>query len=200
MRMRRKKHGAERIAACAEILIDEPKIPAVDPVSYFTAQRPVHLEIGCGKGDFAVGMAAKHQDVNFIAMERVSDVACLALEKAMNAKESCSDNLRFLIGDAKNLVESEEDLGWAKSIFSSTSYDDAKIYDKQANTIIEQAIKDNIETGREMVQGYLEEEVNRLMKDGTIEVPIEEIVFDNSGEDLKLINEDLEDPEVSEQE
>lgn len=105
MRMRRKKHGAERIAACAEILIDEPKIPAVDPVSYFTAQRPVHLEIGCGKGDFAVGMAAKHQDVNFIAMERVSDVACLALEKAMNAKESCSDNLRFLIGDAKNLVE-----------------------------------------------------------------------------------------------
>ena len=98
----------------------------------------------------------------------------------------------------KNLVESDENLGWAKSIFSSTSYDDAKIYDKQANTIIEQAIKDNIETGREMVQGYLEDEVNKLSKDGTIEVPIEEIVFENSGEDLKIINEDLEDPEVSE--
>lgn len=105
MRMRRKKHGAERIAACAEILIEEPQIPAVEPTTYFTDARPTHLEIGCGKGDFAVGMASKHQDVNFIAMERVSDVACLALEKAMNAKDSRSDNLRFLIGDAKNLVE-----------------------------------------------------------------------------------------------
>lgn len=105
MRMRKKKHGAERIAACSEILIDEPKIPAVDPVTYFGTPLPVHLEIGCGKGDFAVGMAAKYPNVNFIAMERVADVACLALEKAMNAKESRPDNLRFLIGDARNMVE-----------------------------------------------------------------------------------------------
>ncbi len=105
MRMRRKKHGAERIAACAEILIEEPVIPAIDPNGYFTAERPIHLEIGCGKGDFAVGMAAKYPKYNFIAMERVSDVACLALEKAMNAKDTRPDNLRFLIGDAKNLSE-----------------------------------------------------------------------------------------------
>ena len=105
MRMRRKKHGAERIAACSEILIAEPTVPAVDPNTYFSVSRPIHLEIGCGKGDFAVGMAAKHQDCNFIAMERVSDVACLALEKAMNVKDSRPDNLRFLIGDAQNLTE-----------------------------------------------------------------------------------------------
>lgn len=105
MRMRRKKHGAERIAACAEILIENPQIPAIDPQNYFSEKRPIHLEIGCGKGDFAVGMAAKNPDKNFIAMERVSDVACLALEKAMAAKELRPDNLRFLIGDAKNLTE-----------------------------------------------------------------------------------------------
>jgi tRNA (guanine-N7-)-methyltransferase len=103
--MRRKKHGAERIAACAEILIENPQIPAIDPQNYFSEKRPIHLEIGCGKGDFAVGMAAKNPDKNFIAMERVSDVACLALEKAMAAKELRPDNLRFLIGDAKNLTE-----------------------------------------------------------------------------------------------
>ena len=105
MRARKKKHGAERIAACSEILIESPAVPAVDPQSYFNVSRPVHLEIGCGKGDFAVGMSAKNPDVNFIAMERVSDVACLALEKAMNAKDTRPDNLRFLIGDAKNLTE-----------------------------------------------------------------------------------------------
>ena len=105
MRMRRKKHGAERIAACSEILISEPSIPAVDPTVYFSSERPIHLEIGCGKGDFAVGMASKYPENNFIAMERVPDVACLALEKAMRKKDERPDNLRFLIGDAKNLTE-----------------------------------------------------------------------------------------------
>ncbi len=111
MRMRRKKHGAERIAACAEILITPPEadqggsIAAVDPNSHFATPRPIHLEIGCGKGDFAVGMAEKYPDYNFIAMERVPDVACLALEKAMSKKETRSDNLRFLIGDARNVAE-----------------------------------------------------------------------------------------------
>ena len=105
MRMRRKKHGAERIAACSEILISEPAIPAVDPQTYFGSERPIHLEIGCGKGDFAVGMSAKYPEYNFIAMERVPDVACLALEKAMKRKDDRPDNLRFLIGDARNVAE-----------------------------------------------------------------------------------------------
>ncbi len=103
--MRRKKHGAERIAACAELLIAEPRVPAEEPNVYFSESRPVCLEIGCGKGDFAVGMAAKHPDKNWIAMERVPDVACLALEKAMQKKENRPDNLRFLIGDARNVAE-----------------------------------------------------------------------------------------------
>ena len=105
MRMRRKKHGPERIAACAEILIENPAIPAADPQSYFNDARPLHLEIGCGKGDFAVGMSEQNPDCNFIAMEKVPDVACLALEKAMRRAENRPDNLRFLIGDARNVAE-----------------------------------------------------------------------------------------------
>ena len=103
--MRRKKHGAERIAACSEILIEEASLPVADPQDFFGVARPLHIEIGCGKGDFAVGMAAANSDANWIAMERVPDVACLALEKAMRAKDTRPDNLRFLIGDAKNAAE-----------------------------------------------------------------------------------------------
>ena len=103
MRMRRKKHGAERIAACAELLIETPSVDTA-PAAYFPTPAPVHLEIGCGKGAFAVGMAKKYPNVNFIAMERVSDVACLALEKAMREKEDGRDNLRFVIGDARDLA------------------------------------------------------------------------------------------------
>ena len=105
MRMRRKKHGAERIAACTAINIPTPISEPTDPNTWFEVARPVHLEIGCGKGDFAVGMSEKHPDTNWIAMERVPDVACLALEKAMRHAEKRPDNLRFLIGDARNLGE-----------------------------------------------------------------------------------------------
>ena len=103
MRMRHKKHGAERIAACAELLIRPTEEQPTDPAAFFPAQNPVALEIGCGKGDFAIGMAIQHPDQNWIAMERVADVACLALEKAMAAKAEHPDNLRFLIGNAQNL-------------------------------------------------------------------------------------------------
>ncbi len=109
MRMRKKKHGAERIAACAEYLIgDVAPLASLgsDPTAIFPVARPVHLEIGCGKGSFAVGMAAAHPEWNFIAMERVSDVACCALEKAKaTAEDREGDNLRFLIGDAQHLAE-----------------------------------------------------------------------------------------------
>ena len=106
MRMRKKKHGAERIEACAELRIADPATMLEGFDKIFGNDRPVHMEIGCGKGNFACGMAKKHPEVNFIAVERVSDVCCIALEKAKaSADERESDNLRFLIGDAKILGE-----------------------------------------------------------------------------------------------
>ena len=109
MRMRKKKHGAERIAACAEYLIsDVTALSSLgsNPTTIFPTARPIHMEIGCGKGNFAVGMAAANPDWNFIAMERVSDVACCALEKAKaTAADRPGDNLRFLIGDAQFLSD-----------------------------------------------------------------------------------------------
>ena len=104
MRMRHKKHGAERIAACSELLIHSEWDSPADPQTFFPVSRPLSLEIGGGKGDFAVGMAQKYPNENWIAMERVPDVACLALEKAMAAKDTRPDNLRFLIGNAQNLA------------------------------------------------------------------------------------------------
>ena len=106
MRARKKKHGAERIAACAHLLIEDPTVLKDDPrVPFADKEKPLHLEIGCGKGNFACGMAEKYPDVNFIAMECVADVACIALEKADACTDTRPDNLRFLIGNAENLTE-----------------------------------------------------------------------------------------------
>ena len=107
MRMRKKKHGAERIAACGELRISDPALMKDGFSDIFGSDLPIHMEIGCGKGNFACGMAKKYPDVNFVAVERVADVCCVALEKAKaSADERERDNLRFLIGDARILAES----------------------------------------------------------------------------------------------
>ena len=104
MRMRKKKHGEERLAACSPLLCERPETPFADPAAIFGRDTDVYLEIGCGKGDFAVGMAAAHPDVSFIAMEKVSDVLVLAAEKAGRAADTRPDNLRFIRGDARDLA------------------------------------------------------------------------------------------------
>ncbi len=99
MRVRKKKHGAERLAACAEILCERPTEPIPG------GERPLWLEIGCGKGGFACGMAAAHPEVSFYAMEKVSDVLVLAAERAMAMGDERPAGLRFLRADAKDLPE-----------------------------------------------------------------------------------------------
>ena len=105
MRVRKKKNGAQRIEACSHLLVSD-LLALGAPENIFAEPAPLHLEIGCGKGNFACGMSEKYPDVNFIAVEKVADVCCVALEKAVaRTSERARDNLRFLIGDAKILDE-----------------------------------------------------------------------------------------------
>lgn len=93
MRARKKKHGAERLAAVSEYFISTPELDA-DKLTY--------LEIGCGKGKFIIENAEKNPDVNYIAVEKVSDVILLAAEKARDRELK---NIKFMICDAKGLTE-----------------------------------------------------------------------------------------------
>ncbi len=105
MRPRKKKHGNERILACSRFLIEDPRSLLDDPTAPFGKKRPIHLEIGCGKGSFATGLSSARKDINLIAMEKISDVAVTALERAAQSENERDDNLRFIIGDAKLLPE-----------------------------------------------------------------------------------------------
>lgn len=102
MRVKKKKHGAERLEACGDIVIKDLKTRGSTAQELFGNDNPVRIEIGCGKGDFIVGTAVKEPNVNFLAVERVSDVLVLAAEKI---KKSGLTNVRVCCIDAAELAE-----------------------------------------------------------------------------------------------
>ena len=106
MRMRKKKHGEERLSACRELILPTPESPLSDPgAALGMSGAPVFLEIGAGKGGFACEMSARHKDSAYFAMERVSDCVVLAAEKAKETADARMGNLRFIIDTADNLLK-----------------------------------------------------------------------------------------------
>jgi len=104
MRMRKKKNGAARLDACSELLLKDIDSPMTDPAGEVgMSGAKVFLEIGAGKGGFAVKMAERHTDAAYFAMERVTDCVVLAAEKA-KAAEAEIKNLRFITDTADNLT------------------------------------------------------------------------------------------------
>ncbi|MBQ8719582.1 MAG: tRNA (guanosine(46)-N7)-methyltransferase TrmB [Clostridia bacterium] len=104
MRMRKKKNGEARLDACREFICEKPLLPMIDPSeSYGMSGAPVYLEIGAGKGGFAVQMAERHGGVCYFAMEKVSDCVVLAAERAKAANGL--SNLHFIIDGADELAD-----------------------------------------------------------------------------------------------
>lgn len=104
MRMRKKKNGAARLSACAEVLLEKPETPLSDAIPVLGKNVEIYLEIGAGKGGFAREMAKRNPNVCYLAMEKVSDCVVLAAERAMATLEERSGNLRFLVANADDLL------------------------------------------------------------------------------------------------
>lgn len=102
MRMRKKKHADERILACDELMLHTNETDTAFKESDFINNGKLRLEIGCGKGGFICETAKRESDVHFIAVEKISNVAVSALERAKAAE---LENLRFVIGDAAKICE-----------------------------------------------------------------------------------------------
>ena len=102
MRMRTRSHLDERIAACNSILSENFS----DAIREIADSKPVHIEIGCGKGRFITETAKLNPDVEYIAVEKVSNVIVLAMEKAMEANLK---NLRFIRGNFQIIAENIPD-------------------------------------------------------------------------------------------
>ena len=65
----------------------------------FQNDHPIHVEIGMGKGDFIYEMARIHPDINFVGIEKYSNVLARAIKKYPEGLP----NLRIICLDALKL-------------------------------------------------------------------------------------------------
>ncbi|MDP4118172.1 MAG: tRNA (guanosine(46)-N7)-methyltransferase TrmB [Bacillota bacterium] len=102
MRIRKKTNRDARLERCESIHVKNPEKYKEKWNTLFGNSNPVHLEIGCGKGSFITQLAMRNPDINYVAMEKCTDVIIMAMEKAMNLS---IPNLLFINGDAGSLPE-----------------------------------------------------------------------------------------------
>ena len=106
MRMRKKRNFDARMEACGDLLLAkgangilnmkeaaENYRALVDFSKAFGNDNPVALEIGCGKGGFVCALAKANPDVNYLALEKMSNVILTPMEEV---KKQGIENIRFL--------------------------------------------------------------------------------------------------------
>ena len=91
----------------ADVFIDKSFYIIKDPFSYkgnynklFKNDNNISVEIGMGKGDFIIGMAKLHPDINLIGIEMFDSVIVRAVQKLENEN---IPNLRLIRMDAKDI-------------------------------------------------------------------------------------------------
>ncbi len=106
MRMRKKRNFDARMEGCGDLLIArgangilnmkeaaENYRALVDFSALFGNDNPVCLEIGCGKGGFVIATAKANPNINFLALEKMSNVILTPMEEV---KKQAVTNIRFL--------------------------------------------------------------------------------------------------------
>lgn len=94
--------GSREAIADSRFVVHEPAEHKGKWKDVFGNDRPIHIEIGMGKGRFMMDLAAANPDINYIGIEKYSTVLLRAIQKM----EACElANLRFIRMDAEEICE-----------------------------------------------------------------------------------------------
>lgn len=103
MRLRHVKNAIEDLANDTKYFVLNPKdYHGKWALEVFKNNNPIHIEIGCGKGQFMMGLAKHFPDINFIAIEKYDSVLVRCLEKV---SQDDIPNLKLVLLDALMLKE-----------------------------------------------------------------------------------------------
>lgn len=101
MRLRNIKGADEKILA-SEFVVQNPVEYKDNWKACFQNDKPLHIEIGMGKGQFLYALAKENPDINYIGIERYSSVLLRAIQKM---EEEAVSNLKFICIDAKEITD-----------------------------------------------------------------------------------------------
>jgi tRNA (guanine-N7-)-methyltransferase len=101
MRLRNVKGSREAIVA-SEFTINDPENQKGNWNKVFGNDKPIHIEVGMGKGRFITDLAKANPDINYIGIEKYSSVLIRALEKRQEVE---LDNLLFIRMDAEDICD-----------------------------------------------------------------------------------------------
>ncbi len=87
MRMRKKRHGSERLSVLSALLYPFPEKTYIPAEEVFLRTAPLYLEVGCGKGDFIKELSSRNPGNDYIALEKISDAVVCAVEKYASSRD-----------------------------------------------------------------------------------------------------------------
>lgn len=94
--------GSREMIAQSPYVIHEPEKQKGKWKEIFGNDRPIHIEIGMGKGRFMMDLASNNPDINYIGIEKYSTVLLRAIQKM---EERQLPNLVFIRMDAEDICE-----------------------------------------------------------------------------------------------
>lgn len=100
MRYRKKPWAEEELSSNKSIVLN-PADNKGKWKEFFENDKPIYVEIGCGKGQFITRMSQLYPDVNFIGVEREQQIIVTALKKSRLAE--VGDNIAFICADVAGL-------------------------------------------------------------------------------------------------
>ncbi|CAM3146332.1 tRNA (guanosine(46)-N7)-methyltransferase TrmB [Lactococcus hircilactis] len=106
MRVKYRKGAPEYLKANTHLVVENPAEYKGRWSERFGNDHPIHIEVGCGKGAFIVGMAAKHPEINYIAIDLQLSVLSYALDRAIEAE---LPNVQMILVNGAQLSEFFED-------------------------------------------------------------------------------------------
>ena len=101
MRVRRRKGAEEHLANNPHYVILNPEDAKGHWQEIFGNDKPIHIEVGSGKGGFITGMALQNPGINYIGIDIQVSVLSYALDKVL---ASGAENIRLLQVDGSSLT------------------------------------------------------------------------------------------------
>ena len=96
----KKFKDADKIINRSDYMVAKPEENKNKWNQVFDNNNPIHLELGMGRGDFIINMAASNPRINFIGLEISEDQLVKAVQKLNNKQ---LPNLKLICADARSI-------------------------------------------------------------------------------------------------